>query len=231
MPELVIPTDQRVLVVGRAGCGKSTLTRALFYGLSRLVVIDDKWEELLPRSITVYSPDEFRRTWPQRSARVVFRPDPAAKRGADVGEVIARVLEYRRTRLVLHEAVNYATPTWIQPDLRRAIKIGRSLEVGVTLCSQRPIGLHNDAIAEAEHVFVFDLAMPGDREKLAELGVPDLLERVGRPYWFRYAGPATGSRAILCRPVPIPAGPARPAVQSDDDTGGDTWSGRRSAIS
>jgi hypothetical protein len=228
-PELVIGPTQRVLILGRTQSGKSTLARALFYGVSRLVVIDQKWEEQLARGVTVYSPDEFRQTYPQRSTRVVFRPDPTAKRAADVGEVIARVLAHRRCRLVVHEAVDYATPNWIEPNLRRAIKTGAYLEVGVTICSQRPIGLHNDAISETEHVFVFDLAMPGDRDKLAELGVPELLQRAGGGYGFLYYGPSTGGRAIRCSPIIPPAGPAPPAAS--EQTGGDAWSGRRSATS
>jgi hypothetical protein len=211
-PELVIAPTQRVLILGRTQTGKSTLARALFYGISRLVVIDQKWEEELARGVVVYTPDEFRRTYPQRSTRVVFRPDPTVKRAADVGEVIQRVLQHRRARLVVHEAVDYATPHWIEPNLRRALKTGAFLEVGVTVCSQRPIGLHNDAISESEHVFVFDLALAGDREKLAELGVPELLERPEVEHGFLYYGPSTGGRAIRCSPINPPAGPAPPAA-------------------
>lgn len=215
-PEYVIGPTDRILVVGRTGSGKSTLARAMFYTGARLVVIDPKHEEDVPGAQVVYSPGDFRRVYPQRSRRVVFRPDPEDARHGDVDEVLRRVLAYGNARVLLHETVDYATTTWILPALRRVVKVGRSLGVGAVMLAQRPVGLHNDVVAESEHAFVFDLAMPGDRDKLAAIGCPDLTQRVGRPYAFLYYGPTTGGRAVACDPIPItnPAGPlpAAPAT-------------------
>ena len=230
MTEFVIGPSERVLIVGRTRSGKSTLARALFNSSRRLVVIDSKWEEDVPYATIVYTPADFRRLWPQRTARVVFRPDPTAKRAADVDEVLARVLAARQARIVVHEAVDLAPATWILPALRRAIKTGGSLGVGVTICSQRPIGLHNDAISEFEHVFVFDLALEGDRNKVAGVAGDEARERVGAPYAFLYSGPATGGRMIRCPPLRLPTGP-RPTVEQSTAGGTDSWSGRRSATS
>jgi DNA helicase HerA-like ATPase len=193
------PTD-RVLIVGRTGSGKSTLARVLSNGYRNLVVIDPKHEEELPRSITVFSAREFVQVYPQRSTRVLVRPDPA-----DPDELVAtatgRVLAYRRARLLFHEVVDYASSTRILPELRRAEKIGRSLEVGVTVCSQRPMGLHNDVIAESEHIFIFDLAMAGDRDKLAGIAGDGARERIAEEFGFLYAGPGTRGDVVRCPPL------------------------------
>ncbi len=207
-PDFTLGPTDRVLIVGRTGSGKSTLARVLFYGHRSLVVIDPKHEEVLARSITVSTPAEFRRVFPQRATRIVFRPDPEDHRATDVDEVIRRVLTYGNTCLLLHETVDYATPTRIVPSLRRAIKTGRSLGVPVVACSQRPIGLHNDVIAEAEHVFVFDLAIEGDREKVAGIVGDGVRERVGRPFEFLYAGPGTSGGVVRCDPIRLPAEPS-----------------------
>lgn len=200
-----IGITDRVLIVGRAGCGKSTLARALFYGYRNLVVIDPKHEEIVPRAVVVYTFEQFRQVYPQRSTRVVFRPDPTDPRHADVGQVIARVLEYRRACLLLHETVDYASSTWILPELRRAVKIGRSLEVKVVALAQRPMGLHNDVIAESEHVFIFDLAMQGDRDKLAGIAGDGARERVGHLFDFLYCGPATRGDVVRCPALQLPS--------------------------
>lgn len=233
MPEILIGPTDRVLVVGRTTSGKSTLARALFYGSRSLVVIDPKHEELLPRGIVVYTPDEFRRVFPQRSTRVVFRPDPEDARATDLDEVLRRVLVYRRTRILLHETVDYATPTRIVPALRRAVKTGASVDVPVVSLSQRPIGLHNDIIAEADHIFAFDLGLDGDREKIAGVGGPGFLARPVDEHGFLYWGHrTTGGRVVACPPLNVPApNPPPPAAPHRDQPGGATWSGRPSETS
>lgn len=227
MKGFVVEPSDRVLIVGRTGSGKSTLARALFYGQRNLVVIDPKHEEVLPRSVTIHTPREFSQTFPQRATRILFRPDPESARSEDVDEVVRRILRYGRTCLLLHETVDYATPTRIVPALRRAIKTGRSLSVPVVACSQRPIGLHNDVISEADHVFAFDLGLDGDREKIAGVGGPGFLERPPHEHGFLYWGHrTTGGRVVSCPPLSLPA-----ATVAAHPGGIDTWSDRPSATS
>lgn len=217
-PAIVVGPADRVLVLGQTGSGKSTLVRALFYGHRALVVVDPKHEELLPRSITVYTPADFRRVYPQRSTRVVFRPNPEDPRSDDVDEIIRRVLAYGRTRVVFHEMVGYAGANRVVPAVARLWKTGRTLLAPAVACSQRPIGLHNDVIAESEHVFAFDLALEGDRRKVAGIGGDGFLERPADKYGFLYYGPGTGGRVVSCPPLAAPppqaqAEPTRPAAR------------------
>lgn len=203
-PGFEIGATDRVLVLGQTGSGKSTLVRALFYGHRSLVVVDPKHEELVPRSITVYTPADFRQVFPQRSTRVVFRPDPESKAGDDVDEVIRRVLAFGRTRVIFHEMVGYAGASRIVPAVARLWKTGRSLSAPAVACSQRPNGLHNDVIAESEHVFAFDLALESDRRKVAGIGGDGFLERPAARHGFLYYGPATAGRVITCPPLSAP---------------------------
>lgn len=211
MADIEIRPDQHLLICGATGSGKSTLARVLTYGYSRLVVVDPKHEEDVPRALVAYTPAQFRQLWPQRSPRVVFRPDPRDTRHRDVGEVIARVLGFRNTRLVLHETVYYAGAAWIVPELQHALMTGRTLNVGVAACSQRPIGLHNVVLSEASHVFVFRLSLEGDREKLAGIMGPAVLTPPPVPFGFLYGGPAAGGTVVACPPIRVPASPADPA--------------------
>lgn len=205
MTEFVIQPTERAVIVGRTGSGKTTLARVLCGGYRSLVVIDPKWRFELPRTVTVVgSASEFAQVYPQRSTRVIFRPNPEDGDHEDVDLVIRRILRYGRTCLLIDEAMEYATVGRIMPAYKRAITQGRELYVPVVSCTQRPIGVHNVILSEAEHMFAFDLQLEGDREKLvAGNGAAGFLERPGQPFAFLYAGPATGGVAIHCSPLVI----------------------------
>jgi DNA helicase HerA-like ATPase len=221
MTEFVIGPTERAAIVGRTNSGKTTLAKMLCGGYRSLVVIDPKWRFELPRTIVVVgSASEFAQVYPQRSTRVVYRPDPEDQDHADVDTVIRRVLHYGRTALLIDEAMEYATVGRIMPAYKRAITQGRELYVPVMSCTQRPIGVHNVILSEAEHLFAFDLQLDGDREKLvAANGAAGFLERPRSEHAFLYAGPATGGVAIHCSPLmigslPSPAAPAAAPMEA-----------------
>lgn len=213
------PTD-RVLVVGQTGTGKSTLARALTVGYRSQVVIDPKHEEELPRSHTVYTPAAFAQLYPHRATRIVFRPDPELADGSDVDAVMRRVLSYGHTALIVHEAMLYASATTIVPAYRRALIAGRTLQVPVWSCSQRPTGLHNVVISETTHVFMFDLMLEADRAKLAGIAGPGALVRPAVPFGFGYYGPRTNG-LVRCSPLEVAGDPSDSRQPGDRDPDGD----------
>jgi hypothetical protein len=214
---IVIGPADRVVIVGQTGSGKSTLARLLTSADRQLVVVDPKWEEELEGAIVAEAAD-FHRVWPQRSTRVILRPDPV-RQGDDVDAAIARVLRWGRTRILFHEVVDYASSSRVLPALRRAAKVGRSLGVSLVVCSQRPVGVHNDVLAEADHLVAFRLLLEGDRQKVEGIIGEPLPALVGHE--FVYWSPAT--RLVRCPPIQMP----RPRT----DGGRRAWSDRQSETS
>jgi hypothetical protein len=220
--EFVIGADQRTVLVGRTGSGKSTLLNVLVGSYRNLVVIDPKHQVTMPASWPIYDPRTFAQWWPQRSTRVVYRPDPEANDPKDVDEVVRRVLRFGNTALVWDEAMLYATPGWILPAYKRAIITGRSLGVPVFSATQRPTGVHNVVLSEAEHVFVFDLALEADRRKLAGIVGDDVMVRPDRKYAFGYAGPTTAGGLVRCDPLEVSSsGPSERPEPRDRHAAGD----------
>jgi hypothetical protein len=199
---LVGPTD-RVVLIGHSGSGKSTMLRALTAGYRHQVVVDAKHEESLGRSVTVYTPADFARTFPQRARRIVFRPDPEGKGGDDVDEVMRRVLRYGRTAIVVHDGALYASSGTIVPAYRRAQLIGRTIQVPVWTGLQRPVDVHNVLLSEANHVFLFALALESDRTKVAGIVGRGALEPPDRPFAFGYYGPSTAGALVRCDPLEV----------------------------
>jgi len=219
MTRITIAPSERAAIVGRTGSGKTTLARQLVGTYRNLVVIDPKWRFELARTMVVAgSAADFARLYPQRTTRLVYRPDPESSDHADVDAVIRRVLRYGRTCLCLDEAMDYATPSAILPAYRRALTQGRELLVPVVSLTQRPRAVHNTVLSEAEHLFVFDLQVASDRDKMADLAGDALRERILTPYAFAYYGPATGGHVVMCPPLRLPAPPLAPGPPA---TGGD----------
>lgn len=209
------------MLIGHSGSGKSTMLRALTAGYRHQVVIDAKHEETLGRSLTVYTPGDFARTFPQRARRVVFRPDPEGKGGDDVDEVMRRVLHYGRTAIVVHDGALYASSGTIVPAYRRAQLIGRTIQVPVWTGLQRPVDVHNVLLSEANHVFLFALALESDRAKVAGIVGAGAMIPPDRPFAFGYYGPATAGALVRCDPLEVTNDSPHDRESRDGDDHGD----------
>ena len=203
-----IGTGDRVVVVGHTGSGKTTLTRRMVGGLSSLVVIDPKYRFWLPPdprrapAQVVTGARAFAQVWPHRALRVIYRPDLNDARHGDVNDVMARILNVGRTCLLVNEAMDYANATTILPAYRQCVVRGREAEVRVISETQRPTGVHNTVLSEAEHFFLFYLMLQTDRHKMAGLMGEEVEAPMAQDYSFLYRGPATGA-VVRCQPLVV----------------------------
>ncbi len=102
------------------------------------------------------------------------------------------------------EALNAAPQGRMFYGLERLLTEGRTRGISVVLATTRPVGVHNRAISEANHLFAFDLLLEGDRRKLAGFVGPSILapDLLRVPHSFGYFSPDDGEPFRVYAPVP-----------------------------
>lgn len=172
LKELMPKHDQRMLVVGATGTGKTTFSRELLKTVPKeqaILVIDPK---------CTYDPQEDGYTmvrtpsglnwWNGRKKRLHYRPHPLNQTVSDYDEVYRWA--YNRGDIMVYTDETYLTMHHtMSPDWQRAvITCGRELGVGAIFATQRPSGIDLRVYTESEHKVCFYLANHNDRKRMSE---------------------------------------------------------------
>lgn len=181
---LVLAPEQRAFVTGRSGSGKTYLATRWVVGWRSGIVVDPKhrlgradlpgWELVLGFAAGLAA-------WSPAHPRLIVRPVPGDY-GPDAGydQLAERILHTSRPGAGVgwydDEVVNAAPLGRIQAGLERLLGEGRGRWVPVVTGTQRPVGVHNKVISEANHLVIFQLLLDGDRRKLASFAGAELLD-------------------------------------------------------
>lgn len=203
--------DQRVLVLGSTGSGKSELLNVLFSrmaGGAQRALIDTKHEFAIDgASVATGDPDAI--DW--RSAIVHYRDGGGGPK--EMQRLFTALHQRRRLVTCVHELSDVCdyhagrTP----PAFNSYVSKGRALGQGLLAGSQRPFEVPSRAKSEADHVFVFVPRFPLEQDhKAAAQAInmtPDALARaldqaLGElgPHSFIHFDRA-GGRTVICEPL------------------------------
>ena len=184
--------DQRMILVGATGTGKTTLARHLLRPFPTVIVIDSKCtyggSEGEPGYTMVHSPKSLRGL---RSSIdfIQYRPDENHQTVADYDEVYKWC--YRRQKLMIYsdEAFLVHHGSYAPDWLRACVTCGRELGIGMITATQRPRGIDLRLMTEAEIFAAFDLRHRDDRKRMAEMGGDEFMIRPPRhAFWVWRAG-------------------------------------------
>lgn len=176
-----INPSERVYLAGMTGSGKTTLARVMLAQVTRLVVIDTKFN---------LDPDEW-------NAEIV-RDVPRLPAGA-AGRFIVRhddpeslgpgLLRLRDYYLYVDEIFSvFPSALKASKEWRSIWTAGREFNIGVWAGSQRPTMIPNVIKTEANHYFIFRLQLPEDRATMRGIIGVDIPRLRGHE--FIYANPA-----------------------------------------
>lgn len=170
-----IRTDDRVLVVAQTGGGKTVAVRHATRHVSSVIAIDSKRDLTLPDAEITEDAGDL---W--RPGRWVWRP-PLLTDGVDAAEEVCRiVLQRRETLLIVDEAGLVSSPARIGPAMRAVVVAGRSMGIGMWVCTQSSVGVSNPLLMrQAQHTLVGSITGPmaGDL-RAPSMGLPnELIDR------------------------------------------------------
>lgn len=195
--EARIGRGDRVTVFGKTGSGKSTLVRQLLRSYSRAVLVDPKGRASVDDWPVVYGSEAFLRAWPA-TPRIIVRPGPGEDRRKWIDRLMWHVWSTGETAVCVDETIGVVDANRGSAGLDAVWSQGRELGITAYVCTQRPSKVPPVIVSEAEHVFVFRLNRPDDRETVADTIGPyrPPAERFAFVYWSEHL-----TAAVDCPPL------------------------------
>lgn len=160
--------NERLLIVGATGTGKTTLARAILKAYPRVLVIDPK---------CTYEPEDDRYRMVRSllalrlhgsSPRLHYRPSTGEGTVAHYDAIYRWA--YRQRNIMVYTDETYLTMRHTtSPDWQRnLVTCGRELGIGAIFATQRPRGIDTRILTESEHKICFYLANRDDRKRMSE---------------------------------------------------------------
>lgn len=177
---LTPPRNDRVLLSGQTGSGKSTLARVLLQSREYVVICDAKRQIKWPGYQVFTDLQRLRDVDPVKVKKIIYKPSFAAlnewqEQGNDseINRFFQWVYERQNTTLYVDELALVSKGN-IAPFYYGACMMqGRELDIEVISGTQRPTGIPQVVISEAEHVYVFKLKLDQDRDRIERVaGIP-----------------------------------------------------------
>lgn len=206
-----IPTDKHVFICGITGGGKSYLAEKYLTGYEYVVKLDTKdetyertsqglsaWEGLKEgKDFTVTH--SFAELDEIDTKKIIYVPPYDEQNDDTFSDFFNWIFERGNTIVWIDELYSVGSSFKIPRGLGRVYTQGRSKNVGIWACTQRPSGVPVIAMANSTYWFVFDMPNAADRKKIVDMtGIPKMFELPhGHNFWYYKLGNGDAVKAVL----------------------------------
>lgn len=157
----------RAAFVGQTGSGKTTLAHEVCRLRPWVVAFDPKgmldWPDYQVHT-------RLEPLTKDKHPRLIYRPTfEELDDAATVDASFEWIYERRNTVLYVDEIFAYAESDASPWYLRACLTRGRERGISVYIASQRPSRIPQVMLSESEHMYVFNLKLPQDRERMADV--------------------------------------------------------------
>lgn len=189
-----IRNNDRVVLVGTTGSGKTTLLKSLAASRPWVLLYDPKGEWEGEEWLTIR---EARRLPTKPYPRIRYYPDPEELRDREAIDRFFWWAYYARNLIVVVDEAYMATMAgaYMPPGYHACIAQGRARGIGVWTATQRPYKIPQIILSEAEHMFIFRLNAPQDRNAIWQwTGLsPQAIAKLPKRVWYYvYQGTPSG---------------------------------------
>lgn len=170
--QLQIGRNDRAILIGRTGCGKTALARYLIEDKNKpySVVYDPKASEAISnwtktqKQYTTFAKLEY-----AEENRLIYTPTPFEEQNAEIQDAFFSWVYWRyHTRLYIDEAYALIGGTRPSRHLLACLSRGRERGISTITAVQRPRNFPIVLMSEAEHSFIFALRTPEDQDRVRE---------------------------------------------------------------
>lgn len=206
-----IPIDEHVFIAGMNGTGKSFLAENYLRTYHSVIKLDTKneTEERIRKGESAWSGlienedfcvvRNFEELEESNFLKMIYVPDFDDQNLENLDLFFEWAFRRENTIVWVDELMSVGTAATFPKNLKRIYTQGRSKNVAIWACTQRPSGIPQIAIANSRNFFVFDLMLIDDRKKIANLtGIPEFLKLpCGYNFWYYHVGDKKAVKAVM----------------------------------
>lgn len=182
-----IKKGEHVFVAGRTGSGKTFLVKKYLENTKLPVYVLDvkktlKW---LKGKDVLYT-EKLAEAISSKKSKIIYQPKWEEMEEDYYNEFFKKVYERGEAILWVDELMGVSTAMRFPAYYKACLTRGRELGISVWSCTQRPAMIPIISMSEASHLFIFNLNMKKDRQRIAEIaGHENFLKLPGKfIFWY-----------------------------------------------